>query len=258
MEFADLPLFLSWYADPSGEQHEEARSHGLLKHFMTPGAPRQLVANQTCFSLLNDAGHVYTWGDARYQVCLGRSPSGKQEAAEPIVVDALGGIRVVKVVSGGWVTAVVSEEQDAYIWGAKAPRRHDDEEEKSNGGVENEMMAAIDASLFEADEDVHVVNLPANEQGEISDVLDMAVGNGHVAVMTTDDRLFVCGEGRNGQLGLLAEETGEARRFVREWTEVVTLREGDSMKGLPRGKRSIFCGEKHTFLFSSFTEEDAG
>jgi alpha-tubulin suppressor-like RCC1 family protein len=33
---------------------------------------RQIVANQTGFSALSTNGTVYTWGDGRYEACLGR------------------------------------------------------------------------------------------------------------------------------------------------------------------------------------------
>jgi hypothetical protein len=32
----------------------------------------QIAANQTSFTALSSAGKVYTWGDARYEACLGR------------------------------------------------------------------------------------------------------------------------------------------------------------------------------------------
>jgi len=35
----------------------------------------QLVANQTTFTALSKKGKVYTWGDGRYESCLGRECS---------------------------------------------------------------------------------------------------------------------------------------------------------------------------------------
>jgi len=35
----------------------------------------QLVANQTTFTALSKSGQVWTWGDGRYEACLGREVS---------------------------------------------------------------------------------------------------------------------------------------------------------------------------------------
>jgi hypothetical protein len=35
----------------------------------------QIVANQTAFTALSRAGTVWTWGDVRYEACLGREVS---------------------------------------------------------------------------------------------------------------------------------------------------------------------------------------
>jgi hypothetical protein len=36
------------------------------------GKVKQIVAGRTTFSALSAAGEVWTWGDERYQACLGR------------------------------------------------------------------------------------------------------------------------------------------------------------------------------------------
>lgn len=33
---------------------------------------KQIVANQTGFTAVSSTGKVYTWGDGRYEACLGR------------------------------------------------------------------------------------------------------------------------------------------------------------------------------------------
>jgi len=35
----------------------------------------QIAANQTAFTALSKAGEVWTWGDGRYESCLGRQVS---------------------------------------------------------------------------------------------------------------------------------------------------------------------------------------
>ena len=36
------------------------------------GNIKQITANQTSFTALSTTGSVYTWGDPRYEACLGR------------------------------------------------------------------------------------------------------------------------------------------------------------------------------------------
>lgn len=42
------------------------------------GEIKQVVANQSTFTALSNAGEVWTWGDGRYEACLGREVSDEK------------------------------------------------------------------------------------------------------------------------------------------------------------------------------------
>jgi alpha-tubulin suppressor-like RCC1 family protein len=47
----------------------DGEDFGQLKEIL------QIVANQTAFTALSRAGRVWTWGDVRFEACLGREVS---------------------------------------------------------------------------------------------------------------------------------------------------------------------------------------
>ncbi|KAI9724224.1 MAG: hypothetical protein M1828_003969 [Chrysothrix sp. TS-e1954] len=104
--------FLRWYCDPDNPRQRPAADHVL-----TEGV-KQLKANNTTFTLLTKNGTVYTWGDARYPICLGRAPSVTRPARRPGPVECLSGLKVVHIASGGWYSGAVTEAGDFYMWGA--------------------------------------------------------------------------------------------------------------------------------------------
>ncbi|TKA74776.1 hypothetical protein B0A55_03865 [Friedmanniomyces simplex] len=151
-EFENLEKFLSWYRDPS-----DAESYPD-KHHMLPGRPKQLLGNMLSFLLLMEGGEVYSWGDARYQ-SLGRAVVGEgaTAAGKPGVVEALGGLKIVKVATGGWLSAAVSEDHALYLWGAA-----------SEPGCEGSIKCLQEAGAGE----VALVGLPAEAHSEPLDVVD--------------------------------------------------------------------------------------
>ncbi|KAH9825791.1 guanyl-nucleotide exchange factor [Teratosphaeria destructans] len=186
--------------------------------FTVSGTPKQLVANTGNFFLLTRAGEVHSWGDPRHQT-LGR-PIAESPADQPGIIEVLQGLRITKLASGGWTSAALSEDGALYLWGAASMPGHKD------AGIK---------CLREADAgEMVLVEIPGDD-GEPADVLDVAVGEGHVAVVTAHaggNRLYVVGQNRNGQLGL-----GSDQAFLEDWVEV------DVMRGLER----VVCGPKCTF-----------
>lgn len=66
------------------------------------------------------------------------------------------------------------------------------------------------------------------------DFLDVAVGNDHMIVLTTEHRVFVIGAGGNGQLGMTAER-------LEDWTEIVLpLNEEHSVVAVHAGYKNSF------------------
>ena len=51
----------------------EAYREGHCRSFGGFDEIKQIAANQTSFTALTSEGQVYTWGDARYEACLGRA-----------------------------------------------------------------------------------------------------------------------------------------------------------------------------------------
>jgi alpha-tubulin suppressor-like RCC1 family protein len=186
------------------------------------GKVKQIAAGRTTFTALSEAGEVWTWGDERYQACLGRDIGGNgsssrylssaqstanesvlffyiflekkkvnslipsHSAAQPGLVTDLQSLPtgpITKVASGGYITAALTAEHDLYLWGV--------------------------------DEFLHLDGQPTPLDLEDSDILDVGVGDSHVIILTLDRRVLVIGKGENGQLGL-----GEGAEELREWREV--------------------------------------
>lgn len=180
---------------------------------MIPGRPKQLIANTATFMLLMEDGKVFTWGDARYQ-SLGRSISPNASADKPAIVDGLDGMRVVKIASGGWMGAALSDDGALYCWGEAHVSGSD---------------AAVKALKVG---EVSLVEMPVEPGQEPMDIVDMAVGNNHIAVVAENGHLFVVGDNRNGQLGL-----DDRAAFEEEWQEAAQL----------VNVRKVFCGPEATF-----------
>ncbi|KAE8445478.1 hypothetical protein EG329_013368 [Mollisiaceae sp. DMI_Dod_QoI] len=175
------------------------------------GALRQIVANQSSFTLLSGDCEVWTWGDGRYEACLGREVSDMKTAATPCVVEDLldlptGPIR--KISSGGYVTAALTEGNDLYVW----------------GGRPGQQMLL---------EELTAAPTPVDLDGQ--DVLDVAVGMNHMIALTTEGKLFVVGDGRKGQLGLVITE-------LVAWREVsLPLKDNERIT-------SVYAGYKNSLV----------
>ena len=209
---------------------------GGARRVVLPGRAAQLVAGTGTFLLRMESGSggaVYSWGDARYG-SLGRGID-EVGAERPGVVEALGGLRVRKLVCGGWIGAAVSEDAACYVWGQNVLG--------SEG--EGRMRCLREAGGGEV---ALVQILPSEEEAaEPLDVLDVGVGDNHIVVLAEGNRVFVCGGNRNGELGL----GDDAPVFVEDWTEVGLLPS-------PRSRiTAVHCGPKATFLAVCAQSRDA-
>ena len=161
----------------------------------------KLTASSIAFTALAANGEVYTWGDPRYSH-LGRTPTSTSSAYTPCPVTFLGGVPIEKVASAGWITAAVSRDNDLYVWGGRPG--------------ESDRLGALPAiGQGCKDEDDEEVKLADIDGG--TDIVDVAVGGGHVVALTAEGRVFTAGRGDNGQLG-----TGH-RFFAKDWVEVISL-----------------------------------
>ncbi len=70
------------------------------------------------------------------------------------------------------------------------------------------------------------------------DILDVGVGDGHVIVLTGDKKVYVIGEGGNGQLGL---GQGMGTKSLEEWQEVnLKLEREREVVGVVAGPKCSF------------------
>lgn len=173
----------------------------------------ELDSNESVFTFLTANGQVFTFGDPRHDN-LGRSlESHNLSASEPNIVDALDGIPIAHISSGGWITAALSMQKDLYIWGGRAGN-----EELVEG------LEGLESG------NVSLVNL-----GGGLDVEDVAVGAGHIVALTADGKAWVAGRGDNGQTG--AYKPG----FQREWKELQTRIKDEKAS-------KVFAGGWGTFI----------
>lgn len=170
----------------------------------------QVVAYDTGFAVLTAAGSVYTWGDERYGACLGRDVSDDDPADRPGLVTALEDLPtgpISKIAAGGYMLAALTAGKDLYLWGGHPGRR------------------TIPADVTDEPEPFVI-----DEQ----DVEDVAVGELHLIVLTTEGKVFVIGENKNGQLGLPVDSADS-------WSPVeLGLQHNKRVVGVAAGPRSSF------------------
>lgn len=170
----------------------------------------QLVAYDIGFAALTTTGRVYTWGDERYGACLGRELCDECPAEKPGLVIALQDLPtgpIAKIAAGGYMLAALTTGNDLYLWGGHPGRK----------------TVPVDVS----DEPTPIV---INEL----DIADVAVGEAHLIVLTTEGTVFVIGDNGNGQLGLPIESTDT-------WRQVdLNLKEGSRAIAVAAGPRNSF------------------
>jgi alpha-tubulin suppressor-like RCC1 family protein len=132
-------------------------------------------------------------------------------AEKPCIVDDLFSLpdKVIRISSGGLLTAALTSGNDIYIWGT--------------GVVAGSLDRLWSATPF-----------PLDLDGQ--DFLDVAIGRQHVVVLTTEHKIFVIGANESGQLGL------SDKRDYTEWTEVtVALKEQQCVT-------RVYAGHSNSFL----------
>ncbi|XP_059049346.1 uncharacterized protein LOC131844463 [Achroia grisella] len=139
------------------------------------------------FMLLTDAGRVYTWGNGR-RLQLGH---GDLESLDlPTEVEALAGIKIIKISAGGWHSLALSEHGDLYAWGwndtGQLGIKND---EKEQGNIKSYALPTV-VDIYDDD----------NEQINLN-VTNMACGSRHTALTLEDNTVWTTGNNKYGQLG---------------------------------------------------------
>lgn len=159
-----------------------------------------LGSTAVSFVALTDDGTVLSWGSALHPQLLGRHTTADTPAASPHPIPFLGGIPIRKIAAGGWICLAISRDDDLYMWG---------------GPPSNDAFGRIDGLPdWTAGEDVKLVDI----DGGI-DILDAAVGDGHVIALTEKRELWAAGQSQEGQLG--SPSVNEA--FQHKWTRSSAL-----------------------------------
>lgn len=137
-----------------------------------------------------------TLGSPLHPHLLARNPTTKTPATEPHLIPFFGGLPIRKICAGAWICAALSQDNDLYVWGGEP-------------GVGDQRMDCLPERGAEEEEMVKLVDI------EGLDVSDVGVGDGHMIALTQDGRVWVCGRGDEGQLGL-----GSSIRFSGGWQKV--------------------------------------
>lgn len=136
------------------------------------------------FMLLTDIGAVYTWGNGR-RLQLGHGDIRNIDI--PTQVEALAGIKVIKISSGGWHSLALSEFGDLYAWGWNDIGQLGIKE--NNGSCESYSEPTL-VELFDSDGIEVTMN-----------VIDIACGSRHSAILLEDKSVWTTGFNKYGQLG---------------------------------------------------------
>ncbi|XP_060810402.1 serine/threonine-protein kinase Nek9 [Amyelois transitella] len=141
--------------------------------------------------LLTDVGRVYTWGNGR-RLQLGHGDLDNLET--PTEVEALAGIKIVKICAGGWHSAALSEFGDLYVWGwndmGQLGTRSKDEEE-TDASLPNSFGLPTLVDIYDSNREIVNAN-----------VKDIACGSRHTAIILEDNSVWTSGCNKYGQLGL--------------------------------------------------------
>ncbi|CAG8688915.1 16472_t:CDS:2, partial [Funneliformis mosseae] len=176
-----------------------------------------------CLALTKD-GEVYSWGSGRF----GQLGHGEltDSLEKPMVIEFFQGLRVKKISCGGWHSAVITDSDDLYTFGWNHFGRL---------GIffeESSTVNCAEPSLVEF----------FGEDNEELNVLKVACGSAHTVVITDDFRLWSCGWGKYGQLGLGADKLNDNYKFVP--IDSTDLRDKKVL--------NCSCGRWNTFLISLF------
>lgn len=147
--------------------------------------------------VLTNNGEVYSFGGgSRGQ--LGHNDL--ENSDEPLLIEALAGLKAVKVAAGGWHSAVITSDKDLYTWGWNT--------NGELGLIGSEKVIAVPTIVDFYNENEERVEENVN-------VTDVACGNNFTICQTDDGQLWGCGSNKYGQLGLSQLSITSTDKFVR-------------------------------------------
>ncbi|KAJ0181444.1 hypothetical protein K1T71_003529 [Dendrolimus kikuchii] len=134
------------------------------------------------FILLTDTGLIYTWGNGR-RLQLGHGDISNLEI--PTEVEALAGVKIIKICAGGWHSLALSEFGDLYAWGWN--------DTGQLGITANEKYSCSLPSL---------VDILDSDTVNTKNVKDIACGSKFSAILLEDKSVWTSGNNNYGQLGI--------------------------------------------------------
>nr|XP_057931696.1 RCC1 domain-containing protein 1-like [Doryrhamphus excisus] len=206
----NLPLIPGGYIDTSPPFY-----HPLSPHL---NATRLALGAGHCI-LLSAAGAVYTWGLGSHGQ-LGHGGLSSEE--EPRVVEALWGMSMTRVATGGWHSVCISDGGDLYVWGWNESGQLGlpSQAVRSTERCQNsQQVAGVSSCKAPPDEEkkeevfISIQAFPALLDITAScEVKSADCGSRHTAAVTSTGDLYTWGWGEYGQLGYETSCSDEPRR----------------------------------------------
>ncbi|KAL7908118.1 regulator of chromosome condensation 1/beta-lactamase-inhibitor protein II [Trichoderma velutinum] len=242
-----LELLYSSAEDASGQiltivQDQDSHdSNKLVKHssvsspepdatFACTPPATQIAAFSTGFVILHSNGTVSTFGDSRFEACLGRDidpPNRPSETPGPVpdlqeIASADDPVKC--VTAGGTAVAALMTSGSVYVWGSSTSSAAS----KASSSTRHHRRGHAFQQLS------GMPNYTEIDDGK--DVVDVALGESHAITLTADGLIYVIGENNNGQLGI-----GKAIERAEEWINVpFNAAEGSEIVGVAAGPRASF------------------
>ncbi|KAK4554348.1 hypothetical protein LTR86_008556 [Recurvomyces mirabilis] len=194
--FESFSEFTTWHAQ-GGEVSEDHPT----RQCTLCGEPLQLLAYDNHFLLLLDTGMVYVLDADDYDSRTIEFQGDASEAQLPKTMSGLENVLIEKIAAGSRYGAAISREGKLYFW-------------ESRAAGHGHRLACLEV----AQPGVAML-VPVHDSNDRLDpgILDIAVGSSHIAVISTDHRLFVVGSDDHGQLGLLNDQQ---QQFHSDWIEI--------------------------------------
>lgn len=190
--------------------------------------PASILASTTSFTGLFDSFDeqlICTWGDARHSH-LGRLPSDSEPAAKPSPLSFLREAQIRKLSTKGWLTAALTKTRDCYIWGGRPGQKECE--------IAVEPWVEGNVRLIDVDEG--------------ADVLDVAVGNGWILVLTASYEIWGWGDCSWGQLGI-----GKKAEWIGRWKKIKCK----EWEGNGKQIVGIECGFWNSFILVKLKQDEA-
>ncbi|KAL7809097.1 RCC1/BLIP-II [Trichoderma gracile] len=198
----------------------------------------QIAAFDTGFVILHSDGTVSTFGDPRFEACLGRdtdppNPPPNLPGPVPDLHEIASAEDPIKhVTAGGSAVAALTTSGSVYVWGSRA--LSPSSSSSSSKAAETSHHHRLGHGFTELS---GIPNYTEIDGGK--DVMDVALGEGHAIALTADGLVYAIGENANGQLGL--GELGKGICSTDAWLKLrFQVPEGFKIVGVAAGPRSSF------------------